>query len=178
LELSAPETARDIGIFSVAEHPAGVGPHREQAVVSCALFGYWPGPDPGAAPSYRHRLGLHAELAYHGDTETASVLVSAHAVGVLLECLLGQRIDGNLISVIGPMPDGVTTVAVLGADPVTWWRLRPERDGRYDLIAADEPWYPVPAEAALTDAAGPSATWAEAGPLDLCAETSVDHLGR
>jgi len=65
---------------------------------------------------------------------------------VLLDWLRGQRIDGHLISVIGPMPDGAVTVAILGADPATWWRLRPGPDSRFDLAAADEPWYPVPAD--------------------------------
>jgi hypothetical protein len=75
--------------------PAGVAPHREQAVVSCALLGYWTEPDPGAAPSYRHRLGLHAELAYHGDTETASILISAHALGVMLESCSANAATGT-----------------------------------------------------------------------------------
>ncbi len=123
--------------------PAAGAPHREQAVVSCALLGYWTEPDADGAQSYRHRLGVHAELAYHDqDSETASVLASAHATGVLLDCLRCQRIDDHLITLIGPMPDGVIIVAVLGVDPATWWWLCPEPDGRFDLAAADEPWYP------------------------------------
>jgi len=127
--------------------PKPVNPHREQAIVSCAPLGYWTAPAAGTAPSYRHRLGLHADLDYHDqDSETASVLVSGDAVAALLDCLRGQKVDGHVFSVIGPMPDGTVTVAILSADPGTWWRLHPERDGRYDLAAAGEPWYPVPAE--------------------------------
>src|SRR5439155_24573509 len=53
--------------------PAAAAPHAEQVVVSCALLGYWTEPNADAAPSYRHRLGLHAQLVYHlQDTDTAS----------------------------------------------------------------------------------------------------------
>jgi hypothetical protein len=74
------------------------------------------------------------------------VLVSGDAVAALLDCLRGQKVDGHVFSVIGPMPDGTVTVAILSASPGTWWRLHPEPDGRYDLAAAGEPLYPVPAD--------------------------------
>jgi hypothetical protein len=90
--------------------PKPVNPYREQAVVSCAPLGYWTEPAVGTAPSYRHRLGLHADLDYHDqDSETASVLVSGDAVAALLDCLRGQKVDGHVFSVIGPMPDGTIT---------------------------------------------------------------------
>lgn len=128
--------------------PKPVAPHREQAVVSCAPLGYWTERDAGGTPAYRHRLGLHADLDYQDpDSETASVLVSGDALAALLDCLRGgQRIDGHLIGVIGPLPDGGVTIAIVGADPGTWWRLHAEPDGRYDLSATGELWYPVPAQ--------------------------------
>ena len=49
--------------YPVGDHPtepAAAAPHREHAVVSCALRGYWTRPAADGAPAYRHRLGLHA----------------------------------------------------------------------------------------------------------------------
>ncbi len=71
--------------------PTAVAPHREQAVVSCALLGYWtePGAEPGAerGPCYRHRLGLHADLDY--TTRTARRPASCSAPPASACCWTG-----------------------------------------------------------------------------------------
>ncbi len=127
--------------------PAG-HPHREQAVVSCALLGYWTTPGPDTAQAYRHRLGLHADLDHHNPhTDTASVWVAGTAIGTLLAELIGLHIDDRAITVTDDA-DGIHLhVPDPGAPTWSTWPLHAEPDGRYDLAATGELWYPVPTNA-------------------------------
>jgi hypothetical protein len=123
-------------------------PRRERAIVSCAVLGYWHDEHP--EPTFRHRLGLRADLVYHDEaSESPEIIVDFTATVALLVALHAVDPPGRWISAddaARAVRDG-TQFPIPSPDPpasATWY-LHTEPDGSFDLTTTEEPWYPVDA---------------------------------
>ncbi len=121
---------------------------RERAIVSCAALGYWH--DARCEPTFRHRLGLRADLLYHDEAdESPEITIDFTGAVALLVELLRLDMPGRSISpddAANAVRDGIH-VLVAHPDPPACptWYLHVGPDGCMDLTSTEEPWYPVDA---------------------------------